>query len=99
MNKASFAKLPAKAQAAIDKHSGEPFFRRMGKVTDDMDVEGREKVRAMPGQMLSKLDPAEEARWIERAKPIVDEWAKDTKNGAAILAAFREEIKKARSGK
>jgi TRAP-type C4-dicarboxylate transport system substrate-binding protein len=98
MNKASFAKLPAKAQAAIDKHSGEAFFRRMGKVTDDMDVEGREKVRAMPGQMLSKLDPAEEARWIERAKPIVDEWVKDTKNGAAILAAFREEIKKARSG-
>jgi TRAP-type C4-dicarboxylate transport system substrate-binding protein len=98
MNKASFAKLPANAQAAIDKYSGEPFFRRMGKVTDDMDVEGREKVRAMPGQVLSKIDPAEEARWQQKAQPIVEAWVKDTPNGAALLTAFREEIKKARAG-
>jgi TRAP-type C4-dicarboxylate transport system substrate-binding protein len=99
MNKGSFAKLPAKAQGAIEKHSGEPFFRRMGKVTDDMDVAGREKVRAMPGQVLSKIDAAEEARWKEKAAPIVQAWVKETPNGAAILAAFREEIKKARAGK
>jgi TRAP-type C4-dicarboxylate transport system substrate-binding protein len=99
MNKASFAKLPAKAQAAIDKYSGEPFFRRMGKVTDDMDVEGREKVRAMPGHTITRVDPAEEARWRERAQPIVESWVKTTPNGAAILAAFRDELAKARAGK
>jgi TRAP-type C4-dicarboxylate transport system substrate-binding protein len=98
MNKASFAKLPEAAQKAIDKHSGRPYFRRMAKVTDDMNVEGRDKVRPMPGQTLSVIDPAEEERWKRRAQPIADEWVKTTPNGAAILAAFREEIKKARSG-
>jgi hypothetical protein len=70
----------------------------MAKVTDDMNVEGREKVKPMPGQTLSVIDPAEEERWKQRAQPIADEWVKTTPNGAAILAAFREEIKKARSG-
>ena len=98
MNKQSFAKLPQVAQQAIDRYSGEPFFRRMGKVTDDMNVEGREKVRAMPGQILSVLDAAEAERWKARVQPIIDEWVKTTPNGAAILAAFRDEIKNVRAG-
>jgi TRAP-type C4-dicarboxylate transport system substrate-binding protein len=98
MNKQSFAKLPAAAQQAIDRYSGEPFFRRMGKVTDDMDGEGREKVRAMPGQTITRLNAAEEARWQELAQPIIENWVKTTPNGAAILSAFREEIKKVRAG-
>lgn len=99
MNKASFAKLPASSQATIDKLSGEPFARRYGKAVDANDMSGLASVKAMAGQNVGDLTPAETARWKERLKPVTDDWVKATPDGAKVLAAFREELANVRAGK
>jgi TRAP-type C4-dicarboxylate transport system substrate-binding protein len=98
MNKEAFAKLPAAGQKAIDELSGPAFYKRMGEVTDRQEAEGREATRPKPGQSITRLDPKEEARWKQLTAPVTEGWAKSTPNGAAILAAFREEIQKIRKG-
>jgi TRAP-type C4-dicarboxylate transport system substrate-binding protein len=97
MNKATYAKLPDKARAAVDRHSGETFAKRMGAAVEVMEKEGRERVRAMAGHTLAEIDPAEAARWRERIAPVVEEWVKRTPNGAEVLAAYRAEIAKIRA--
>ncbi len=99
MNKGAYARLPAKAKAAIDRYSGDVFFKRMGEVTDRQNAEGRTQTMKKPGQSVTTLAPAEAARWKKLAEPIVTQWAKTTPNGGAVLAAFREEIAKYRAGK
>jgi TRAP-type C4-dicarboxylate transport system substrate-binding protein len=95
MNKDAYARLPAKAKAAIDKVSGEGFARHMGITTDRMDADGKKRVEAMPGHTFYTLDPKEVPAWKERTKPIVDKWLKSTPNGAQVLAAFEAEYAKA----
>jgi TRAP-type C4-dicarboxylate transport system substrate-binding protein len=97
MNKATYAKLPDKARAAIDKHSGEVFARRMGEAVNVMEQEGRDRVRAMAGHTLAEMAPEEAARWRARIAPVVDEWEKRTPDGAAVLAAYRAELQKIRA--
>ena len=99
MNKASFARLPAASQAAIDKLSGEPMARRYGKAVDANDLSGQNAVKAMAGHTVSELDPAEAARWKQRLQPVIEDWVKATPDGAKVLAAFRDEVAKFRSGK
>jgi TRAP-type C4-dicarboxylate transport system substrate-binding protein len=97
MNKASYARLPEAARAAIDRYSGAPFFRRLGQVTDRQDRVGHEIARAIPGQTVTKIDPAEQERWRRTVEPVVEEWVSKTKDGKQILAAFREEVAKIRA--
>jgi len=98
LNKEAYAKLPAKAKAAVDKHSGEPFSALMGRAlyaTADLQYN---QVKAMPGHTMYDLDPKEFARWKERIQPIVDEWTRNTPNGAKIVASFKQELTKAGDG-
>jgi TRAP-type C4-dicarboxylate transport system substrate-binding protein len=97
MNKDVYAKLPEKARAAVDKYSGPVFSEWVGAAIDEDEDEGRRMGQAMAGHKLVKLPPAEEARWKARVQPVIDEWVKATPNGAAVLAAFREEITKVRA--
>jgi TRAP-type C4-dicarboxylate transport system substrate-binding protein len=97
MNKEAFAKLPEAGKKAIDQLSGPPFYKRMGEVTDRQEAEGRDLTKAKPGQVITKLDPTEEERWKKLTAPVTENWTKTTPNGPAILAAFREEIKKIRA--
>jgi TRAP-type C4-dicarboxylate transport system substrate-binding protein len=96
MHKESYAKLPEAGRKALDPLSGEPFSRRMAKLSERMDAEGRDAVRAMPNHTVGRLDPAEEKRWAERVAPVTENWVKATPNGAAVLAAYRAEISRAR---
>ncbi len=98
MNKQSYARLPQKAKDAIDRYSGEPYFERMGKVTDRMDEVGRKLVQARKGHVVTAIAPAEKAKWKKLAVPIVKRWEHDTENGPAILAAFRKALDDIRSG-
>jgi TRAP-type C4-dicarboxylate transport system substrate-binding protein len=98
MNKQSFARLPKKARDAIDKYSGEPYFKRMGAVTDRMDDVGRKAVQAMKDHRVTQLPPAEKAIWKQKAKAIYANWVKETPNGEAILAAFRKDLTDIRAG-
>jgi TRAP-type C4-dicarboxylate transport system substrate-binding protein len=98
MNKASFAKLPAASQQTIDKLAGDTMARRYGKAIDANDLSGQNSVKAMAGQNVADLPPAETARWKDRLRPVADEWVKATPDGARVLASFREELGKVRSG-
>jgi TRAP-type C4-dicarboxylate transport system substrate-binding protein len=98
MNRAAYAKLPAKAKAAFDSKSGVAFAEHMGKTTDRMNNEGREAVTKMAGHTFYKLEPAEQATWKQRAQPLIDKWIKSTPNGAAVLAAYQAEYEKVMKG-
>jgi TRAP-type C4-dicarboxylate transport system substrate-binding protein len=99
MNKESFARLPAAAQKTIDSLSGEPMALRYGKAVDANDQSGENAVKAMSGHTVSTLGPKEAARWKARLTPVVEAWTKATPDGAKVLAAFRAELVKVRSGK
>jgi len=97
MNKESFAKLPQAGQKVIDSLSGESLTRRMAGAAMRMETEFRATVAGLPNQTINKLDPAEEKRWAQRVAPVTEDWIKATPNGAAVLAAYRAEIAKARA--
>jgi TRAP-type C4-dicarboxylate transport system substrate-binding protein len=99
MNKDAYAKLPAKGKAAVDAESYEKFSRSFGNSGDRQAEAARAKIRETVGQSIYRLAPAEEAKWRDRLKPIAEEWVRSTPNGAAILAADREELAKLRASK
>jgi hypothetical protein len=68
----------------------------MGEVTDRQDDLGRTTVGKIPGHTIYKLPPDQVAAWKAALAPIGENWVKATPNGAAILAAWREELKKLR---
>jgi TRAP-type C4-dicarboxylate transport system substrate-binding protein len=98
MNKDAYAKLPAPAKQAIDKASGEPLVKRFVKTVDNMVDGAREQVKKRADHVVYRLAPAEEARWRQRVEPSISAWLNTTPNGAAVLAAYREEVKKIRAG-
>jgi TRAP-type C4-dicarboxylate transport system substrate-binding protein len=99
MNKEAYAKLPVDGKQAVDKLSYEAFSRDLGKANDAMEDEGRTHARAMAGQTVERIEPKVAAIWKQRLAPLTEEWVKSTPDGAAVLAAYRAEIQKIRSGK
>jgi TRAP-type C4-dicarboxylate transport system substrate-binding protein len=95
MNNDAYAKLPQKAQAAIDKHSGIAFSHRISAVLEFMNSSQLERVKGMSNHTVSQLDAAELARWKEITKPIEQEWIKATPDGEKILSVYRAEYAKA----
>ncbi len=94
MNKSAYASLPAKAKEAIDKYSGESFSATLGANNEAADRAEDKKVAAEPGQSVRPLSPEQYKAWEARIRPVIDSWAKRTPDGAKVLAAYREEIKK-----
>jgi TRAP-type C4-dicarboxylate transport system substrate-binding protein len=98
LNKDTYAKLPAKAKAAIDANSGYGPSKAFGDVIDANATEQFDTVKAMPGQTQAFLPPEEKKRWQERSIAMIDEWVKATPDGAAVLAAYRKGIADIRAG-
>ena len=94
MNKDAYAKLPEKARQAIDKYSGESFSRRLGTANQNADRGESKAVAAKSGQTVAKLTPEQYALWQKRIDTVIDAWVKQTPDGAKVLAAYREELKK-----
>ena len=98
MNKQAFAKLPEKAQQAVDRYSGEPLTKIIGKAADEQDASDRDKVMAQPGQTANKLSAADLERMKKAMEPLMEEWIAATPDGAKVLSAFRAELAKIRGG-
>jgi TRAP-type C4-dicarboxylate transport system substrate-binding protein len=99
MSRASYAKLPAKGKATIDKLGGLHYSKMYADAIAAMDQQGIGIVKSVPGQVIVTLDPEEEARWKQRADAVVQEWVAKTPDGAKVLAAYRAEIAAIRAGK
>jgi len=98
MSKDAYAKLPDKARAAVDRNAGRVFSDMMGRAIDNDNTTGRAE-GVTRGHTLVKLPADEVSRWKQRVQPLFDEWIAATPNGANVLAVFREEMAKVRSGK
>ncbi len=94
MNKTAFARLPAKAKEAVDRHSGEPFSEKLGSANEAADRAESRTVAAMPGQSVRRLSAAQYKIWKARVQPVIDTWVRHAPDGAKILAAYRDEIAK-----
>lgn len=94
MNKKSYGKLDAKDRGIIDNASGGRWATAIGKILDGIDKAQAERVAKVPDETVAQLPAAEQAKWKAQVEQVVDEWTKRTPNGAAVLAAYREEIAK-----
>ena len=95
MNKDSYAKLPASARKAIDEKSGAVLTARMGKAGEDETEHGREIVQKIPGYTIATLPNTDLARFQKTMQPLIDEWVKETPDGAHVLAAYKAALVKA----
>jgi TRAP-type C4-dicarboxylate transport system substrate-binding protein len=98
MNKETFGKLPANAQQAIDKFSGEEPSRVIGKELDDLDTGARARMVADPAKFREfNLETAEIDRLRQVLAPITSDWVAAVPNGAAVLEAFKKEVARIRN--
>ena len=88
MNKQKYASLPAKAKAAIDKHSYITLARKLGQKTTEEWLRTRNIVK----DSITKLSDAERQRWHQALAPVAKEWAQATPGGDKVLQAFRAEV-------
>lgn len=97
MNEAKFKSLSEADQDAIMSVSGEHFARLAGKAWDVADRDGLASFKAAGGEVIT-ASPAFVADIKARTASLEVAWEKEAKakgvDGAAILAAFRAEIKK-----
>ena len=76
MNKNSYARLPAKAKAAVDANSGEWLAQEFGRRWEADDKRGYDKAKKL-GHEIIRIPDAEEARWRKAAQPAYDGWIKE----------------------
>jgi|GEM_PF-593690 TRAP-type transport system periplasmic protein len=92
MNKETFDTLPASAQRAIESNSGMSLTRTAAGHSDTDAAKIEQAISRKEGQVIREIDPDEAARWRRELQPLIDEWVANTPNGAAVLAAFREQV-------
>lgn len=102
MNQGKWDKLSKQDQAIIDKFSGEYAARSNGQSWDTADQRGLDAIKKSSMKLVN-ADPALIAEVHKRSQPIVDAWIKGASakgiDARAVLAEFREELKKVAAGK
>ena len=101
MNEDKWNKLSKRDQDAIESVSGEALARLAGKAWDATDAAALDEMKHESIQ-ISEASPELVKGVQERAKAIEDKWVKDATakgvDGAAVLAVFREEVKRVAAG-
>jgi TRAP-type C4-dicarboxylate transport system substrate-binding protein len=102
MNEDKWNKLPKQDQAIIEKLSGDYLAQLAGRSWDEADQRGLDALKKS-GVKIVNANPELVAEVKKRSAPIIDDWIQQATakgvNAAAILAEFREELKKAAAGK
>jgi TRAP-type C4-dicarboxylate transport system substrate-binding protein len=95
MNKAKWNGLPADIQKIIEEMDVE-YIEKLGKVWDDSDKEGKDFFIQKGGKVIV-LSKAENDRWAERIRPVLDDYVKETKSkglpGAEALKFCQDYLK------
>jgi TRAP-type C4-dicarboxylate transport system substrate-binding protein len=99
MNNETYAKLSGKAKQVIDANIGTGYTNWFNQVIDATERRNVDKVEhSMQDQTIIELTDAQRAIWKARIEPVIDNWVKNTPDGAQVLAAFRKEIADIRAG-
>ena len=102
MNQGKWDKLSKQDQDIITKMSFEAASHSVGNSWDTADARGLEAIKKSSIKLVN-ADPALLADVQKRSAPIVDAWIKEASakgvDAKAILAEFREELKKVAAGK
>ncbi|RPJ55065.1 MAG: C4-dicarboxylate ABC transporter substrate-binding protein, partial [Dehalococcoidia bacterium] len=77
MNKGKWNSLPPDVQKVFEDVSRE-WVTKQGQLWDDIDKEGYEFAKAKGNKVIA-LSKAEDAKWAEKVKPLLDEYAKNAK--------------------
>jgi TRAP-type C4-dicarboxylate transport system substrate-binding protein len=99
MSKTSYDKLSPEGKKAIDDNSGLGFSRALGNNTSAHGDTSAKKLGALPGQIINNLSAEQQAKWEKLLQPVIDDWVKTTPDGAKILAAYTDLIKKYKHNK
>lgn len=99
MNKRKLDSLPPDARNAVLGASGIHLSRLLGGAADGMVGFARKVLGKNPDQKLIDVPDAQKAVWRAKVRPVIDRWVKSTPDGAAILAAYRQELENAKQGK
>jgi TRAP-type transport system periplasmic protein len=92
MAKKKYDSLPEAARKVLAANAGEEVSRKFGIHHEQLLRDARKQVASTPGHALYKLPPDEEKRWIKGTENVVDNFVKNTPDGAKVLAAFRAAI-------
>lgn len=99
MNKASYAKLPAKAKKAIDDNIGEQLSARLGALNDEDANKVKERLSKEKDRTIVEVSGQALVHWNQAINKVVDAWAKDTPGGAKVIAEYKAELARVRAGK
>ncbi len=99
MNKGKLDALPDDARQALLGVSGIHLSRLLGRAADGMVGFTRKALGKNPDQKLIQVPDAQKTVWRASVRPVIDRWVKSTPGGAAILAAYRQELENAKQGK
>jgi TRAP-type C4-dicarboxylate transport system substrate-binding protein len=98
MNKDSYARLPEAARSVIDRTTGMALSARLGgaaKAENDM---GLQRVQGVPGKVMTTMPESDLPRFRKAMQPLVDQWLKDTPDGARVLAAYQAALADSAAG-
>lgn len=96
MNKNKWNSIPPEAQAAIEKLNQE-YIEKQGRLWDEIDEEGYNLTKQR-GNKVIDLPPEEMARWVNAARPVIDDYIKVLKNkglpGEEAIGFMQDYLKK-----
>jgi TRAP-type C4-dicarboxylate transport system substrate-binding protein len=99
MNKESYAKLSATARAAFDRASGASLSALLAKAAKEENDMGVRLVEGAPGKTVTRLSAADLPKLRATMQPLVEQWLKDTPDGARVIAAYKAELDKLTAAK
>ncbi len=94
MNKATYDSLSPAQKKVIDDHCTAEWAEKVISPWADFEHGGRDKIAAMPGQVLTKLTPEQLAAWHTAAAPITAKWESKVENGDKVLADLKAALKR-----
>ncbi|WFE76975.1 TRAP transporter substrate-binding protein [Roseinatronobacter sp. S2] len=92
INRQTYDRLPAQAQAAIDRHSGEAFARLWGEEFDARIAAFRGAAEEDANRTFTTLSDEEAARWNGRLQSVIDHWIETTPNGQDLHDRFQAAV-------
>jgi TRAP-type C4-dicarboxylate transport system substrate-binding protein len=98
ISRRSYEALPPAARKLLDDNSGESLSRALGKLYDDESRDARDPVAASDQHEIAVLSPAQQRKWADMLKPLINRWTDSHPGGATLLTTYRTLLAEAEAG-